>query len=37
MIPSANITEWRATAPWSQDAWVEQDLAISRAIGQTTF
>ena len=32
MIPSANITEWRATAPWSQDAWVEQDLVISRAI-----
>jgi len=32
VIPSANITEWRSTAPWSQDAWVEQDLVISRAI-----
>ena len=32
MIPKAYITEWRATAPWSQDAWVEQDLVISRAL-----
>jgi hypothetical protein len=26
MIPKAFITEWRDQAPWSQDAWVEQDL-----------
>ena len=32
MIPRAYITEWRAVAPWSQDAWVEQDLVISRAL-----
>lgn len=32
MIPSANITEWRANAPWSTDAQVEQDLVICRAI-----
>ncbi len=32
MIPRAYITEWRAHAPWSDDAWVEQDLVISRAL-----
>ena len=32
MIPKAYITEWRNQAPWSQDAWVEQDLVISRAL-----
>jgi len=32
MIPAAFITEWRKHAPWSQDAWVEQDLVISRAL-----
>ncbi|HEY5961744.1 MAG TPA: nucleotidyl transferase AbiEii/AbiGii toxin family protein [Polyangiaceae bacterium] len=32
MIPRAYIDEWRSTAPWSQDAWVEQDLIISRAL-----
>ena len=32
MIPRAHITEWRASAPWSRDAWVEQDLIISRAL-----
>ena len=32
MIPRAFITEWRASAPWSADAWVEQDLIISRAL-----
>jgi len=32
MIPVAFITEWRKHAPWSQDAWVEQDLVISRAL-----
>ena len=32
MIPRAYIDEWRPHAPWVQDAWVEQDLVISRAI-----
>jgi predicted nucleotidyltransferase component of viral defense system len=32
VIPRAHITAWRAHAPWSTDAQVEQDLAISRAI-----
>src|ERR1035441_10236133 len=32
MIPRAHITAWRAHAPWSTDAQVEQDLVISRAI-----
>ena len=32
MIPRAYITEWRTIAPWSQNAWVEQDLIISRAL-----
>jgi len=32
VIPKAYITEWRSHAPWSQDAWVEQDLVISRAL-----
>ena len=32
MIPRAYIDEWRAVAPWSADAWVEQDLVISRAV-----
>lgn len=32
MIPKAYITEHRSRAPWIQDAWVEQDLVISRAI-----
>ena len=32
MIPQAYITEWRATAPWSTDAQVEQDLILSRAL-----
>ena len=32
MIPRAYITEWRSHAPWTEDAWVEQDLVISRAI-----
>lgn len=32
MIPVAFITEWRTHAPWSQIAWVEQDLVISRAV-----
>ena len=32
MIPKAYIIEWRQVAPWSQDAWIEQDLVISRAL-----
>lgn len=32
MIPSAHITAWRAVAPWLDDAQVEQDLALSRAV-----
>ncbi|MGE3172495.1 MAG: nucleotidyl transferase AbiEii/AbiGii toxin family protein [Planctomycetota bacterium] len=32
MIPRANITAWRAVAPWAIDAQVEQDLVISRAL-----
>jgi predicted nucleotidyltransferase component of viral defense system len=32
MIPRNFITEWRAEAPWIQDAQVEQDLILSRAL-----
>jgi hypothetical protein len=32
VIPAAYITEWRSHAPWTQNAWVEQDLIISRAL-----
>jgi predicted nucleotidyltransferase component of viral defense system len=33
MIPYDNIVEWRATtAPWVDDAQVEQDLVLSRAV-----
>jgi len=32
MIPRAHVTAWRASAPWSTDAQVEQDLIISRAL-----
>jgi predicted nucleotidyltransferase component of viral defense system len=32
MIPRDYITEWRAQAPWVDDAQVEQDLVISRAL-----
>ena len=32
MIPRDYITEWRASAPWVEDAQVEQDLVISRAL-----
>lgn len=32
MIPQAFIDAWRATAPWSNAALVEQDLVVSRAI-----
>ena len=32
MIPYDYITEWRNQAPWVDDAQVEQDLVISRAL-----
>lgn len=32
MIPVDYITEWRAQAPWIDDAQIEQDLIISRAL-----
>ncbi len=32
MIPLDFITAWRAVAPWPDDAMVEQDLVISRAL-----
>lgn len=32
MIPQANITAWRSVAPWADDAQVEQDLVLSRAV-----
>lgn len=31
MIPFDYITEWRAEAPWTTEAQVEQDLILSRA------
>jgi predicted nucleotidyltransferase component of viral defense system len=31
VIPHANITAWRARAPWPDDAQVEQDLVLCRA------
>jgi hypothetical protein len=31
MTPRANITAWRAVAPWPSNEQVEQDLVISRA------
>ena len=32
MIPFDYITEWRAEAPWTSEAQVEQDLILSRAL-----
>ncbi len=32
MIPFDYITEWRAQAPWTMDAQVEQDLVLTRAV-----
>ncbi len=32
MTPQAAITEWRNFAPWPQEAQVEQDLVLSRAL-----
>jgi len=34
MIPKAHIDAWRQKVPWQQDAQVEQDLIISRALVQ---
>lgn len=34
MIPRANITAWRAQAPWPLDSQVEQDLILSRALAE---
>lgn len=32
MIPLEYINEWSTQAPWSEEAWIEQDLIISRAL-----
>lgn len=32
MIPRAHITAWRASAPWSNDAQIEQDLVVCSAL-----
>jgi len=32
VIPQAHITAWREMAPWVDDAQVEQDLVLSRAV-----
>ncbi len=32
MIPRVYVTEWRREAPWIDDAQIEQDLVISRAL-----
>jgi predicted nucleotidyltransferase component of viral defense system len=32
VIPKADIVAWRQFAPWVNDAQVEQDLIISRAL-----
>lgn len=32
MIPRADITAWRARAPWNSNEQIEQDLIISRAL-----
>ncbi len=32
MIPQAHVIAWRATAPWPDDAQVEQYLVLSRAV-----
>jgi predicted nucleotidyltransferase component of viral defense system len=34
VIPQAYITGWRRVAPWADDAQVEQDLILSRAVVQ---
>jgi predicted nucleotidyltransferase component of viral defense system len=32
VIPQSHITAWRGTVPWADDAQVEQDLVLSRAV-----
>ena len=32
MIPRRYIDEWKVVAPWPNDAQVEQDLVIARAL-----
>ena len=32
MIPQRYILEWKSIAPWTNEAQVEQDLVISRAL-----
>jgi hypothetical protein len=32
VIPRANITAWRRSAPWPDNTQVEQDLVLSRAL-----
>jgi hypothetical protein len=32
VIPRAQITAWRVSAPWPTDAQVEQDRVLSRAV-----
>ncbi|MGB0714784.1 MAG: nucleotidyl transferase AbiEii/AbiGii toxin family protein [Phycisphaerae bacterium] len=34
MIPQAYITAWRSDAPWADDAQVEQDLVLTRALAE---
>jgi len=34
VIQQANITAWRAHAPWPDDAQVEQDVVLTRALIQ---
>jgi len=33
MIANAYLNEWRQTVPWSDNKMVEQDLIISRLLG----
>lgn len=32
MIPKAHIIHWQEMAPWANDAQIEQDLILSKAI-----
>jgi predicted nucleotidyltransferase component of viral defense system len=34
VIPLDFVTEWRSVAPWAQDAQVEQDLILTRALAE---
>ena len=34
MIPSAQVNDWRRSAPWQEDPQVEQDLIVSKALVQ---